>query len=87
MAHVRVPPLMRDLTGGQTTVSAPGRTVTQVIDALDMTYPGFVERLVPGGKLAAGLRVFIDDQIVLRGLNEAVNEDSEIRFLPLVGGG
>jgi hypothetical protein len=38
MAVVWIPSLMRDLTGGQEQVSAPGKTVGRVIAALDEAY-------------------------------------------------
>jgi sulfur-carrier protein len=87
MAQVRVPPLMRDLTGGQATVRASGRTVAQVIEALDAAYPGFKDRLMPGGQLAVGLGVVIDGRVVTTGLHASVSDESDMRFLSVLGGG
>ena len=87
MATVRLPSLMRDLTGGKETVSMPGRTVGEVIDALDEVYPGVKKRLFTGERLDPALRVAVDGKVVRRGLSEAIGERSKIRFLPVVAGG
>ncbi len=87
MASVWIPSLLRDLTGGQATVRASGRTVAQVIEALEAAYPGMKARLSPGGELAAGLAVAVDNIVAPLGLRAPVAEESEVRFLQAVGGG
>ncbi len=87
MATVWIPSLMRDLTAGRTQVQVSGRTVGEVIDALDRTYPGVKERLCRGGQLDPTVVVSIDDRIALLGLSQGVDEHCEIRFLPAVSGG
>ena len=87
MAVVMIPPLMRDLTGGQDKVSAPGKTVAQVIDALDAAYPGVKARVRDGDRLAAGVAVSVDGVIARLGLRAHVKEGSTIRFLPVIEGG
>ena len=47
MATVWIPSLMRDLTAGHAEVAVEGRTLGAVIDALEQTYPGVKERLLP----------------------------------------
>lgn len=78
---------MRDLTGGLERVVAPGRTVRDVILALDKLYPGIQERLCQGDRLDPTIVVVVDDQVAPLGLRQAVREDSEIRFLPALSGG
>jgi len=87
MAVVMIPPLMRDLTGGQDKVSAPGKTVAQVIDALDAAYPGVKARVRDGDRLAAGVAVSVDGVIARLGLRASVKADSILRFLPVIEGG
>ena len=43
---VRVPPVFRPLTSGQSTVSVEGATVAQVLASLDAAYPGFSAKLL-----------------------------------------
>jgi molybdopterin converting factor small subunit len=78
---------MRDLTGGQERVSVPGGTVGQVVDALDLAYPGIKGRLCKGDRLDPAIAVFVDGRVAPLGLSERVAEGSEVRFLPAVSGG
>ena len=87
MATVWIPSLMRDLTGGQETVKVPGKTVGQVIAALDAAYPGIRDRLCEGDRIGPAVAVSVDGRIAQLGLFESVGEQSEIRFLPAVSGG
>ena len=87
MATVWIPSLMRDLTAGLETVDASGSTVRQVIDALNRTYPGIVDRLCVGEQIDPAIAVHIDGRIAQRGLLAPVAESSEIHFLPAIAGG
>ena len=87
MATVIIPSLMRDLTGGQDKVSVPGKTVAQVIEALDAVYPGVKPRVADGDRLAAGVAVSVDGIIARLGLRAPVKAGSILRFLPVIEGG
>jgi molybdopterin synthase sulfur carrier subunit len=87
MARVWIPPLLRDLTGGRETVTVPGANVGQVIEALEQQFPGVRSRLCPDGALRPGLTVIVDGQVGRLGLLETTGPDSEVHFLPAIGGG
>jgi molybdopterin synthase sulfur carrier subunit len=87
MALVWIPPLLRDLTGGSETATVPGATVGQVIDTLELRFPGVRARLCPGGELRSGLAVVVDGAVGRFGVLEAVGPDSEVHFLPALAGG
>jgi molybdopterin synthase sulfur carrier subunit len=87
MALVWIPSMMRELTAGQDRVRAPGATVAEVVDALETAHPGVKERLLARGQLAPGVMVTVNGKRALRGLQEQVAEESEIRFLPIMAGG
>ena len=87
MAIVWIPPLMRDLTGGQARVSVPGGTVRAVIAALDKVYPGIKDRLCEGDRLDPIVTVSVDGRVARLGLYEPVGEQSEVLLLPAVAGG
>ena len=78
---------MRDLTGGRAQVSVPGRTVGEVIAALEAAYPGTRERLCPEGTLSPLVAVLVDGRPARAGLAEPVADESEIHFLPAAAGG
>ena len=87
MALVWIPSLMRDLTEGQDHVRVSGATIAEVIDAMEAAHPGIKERLLTQGQLAPGVMIAVDGKRALRGLQEQVTEESEVRFLPIVAGG
>ena len=78
---------MRDLTGGQEQISAPGKTVGEVIAKLDEAFPGVKSRLYMGEQLDPALAVFVDGRVARLGLLAPVENNSEIRFLPTIAGG
>ena len=87
MAVVWIPVLLRDLTAGQETVDVPGRTVGEVVAALDERYPGVRARLCQGGALRPGLAAAVDSQVARFGLSQPIGETSEVHFLPAIAGG
>ena len=87
MATVFVPSLMRKLTQGQEAVVVPGSTVREIINNLEKDYPGTKERLVDGFKIKANISVAIDGEVSPLGILEKVGEESEVHFLPAIGGG
>ena len=87
MATVWVPALLRDLTGDRETVEVAGRTVGEIIDALEARFPGMRGQLCRGTGLRPGLAVAVDTQIARLGLSQPVGETSEVHFLPALAGG
>jgi molybdopterin synthase sulfur carrier subunit len=87
MAHVWVPSLLRDLTGGQATVEVGGRSVGALLDALDAQYPGMKARLIENGAIIPGMQVLVDGKAAQMGLRQPVGEGSEVHFVPALAGG
>jgi molybdopterin synthase sulfur carrier subunit len=87
MATVWIPALLRNLTQGRESIQVAGASVGQIIDNLDLLYPGIKDRLCAGGALRRGIAVFIDSDIALEGLAQRVPENSEVHFVPAIGGG
>lgn len=87
MAIVFIPSLMQNLTGGQHKVEVPGATVRQVIENLEKRFPGIKERLVEDNRIKPNISVAIDGEITSLGMLEKVGENSEVHFLPAIGGG
>ncbi len=89
MPEVWLPPSLQRLTGGRDKVLVAGRTVRQVIDNLEQAYPGMKYELYYEEEdlLMPGISVIIDGETSQLGLLEHVREDSEVHFLPALGGG
>jgi molybdopterin synthase sulfur carrier subunit len=87
MATVWIPSLLRDLTGGALHVAVPGEKVRDLIAALDARYPGLAARLVEDGALRHGIVLTVDGVANRQGLRARVQPDSEVHFVPAIGGG
>jgi sulfur-carrier protein len=87
MATVVIPALLRKLTGNKDRTVATGATLKEIIDDLERQFPGFRERVVEKGDLAGSIAVAIDGEVITGGLSESVPADSEIHFVPAIGGG
>lgn len=89
MAEVWIPPKLQPLTGGNQQVQVEGATVRRLINNLEKQYPGIKEFLVDEGEedLIPGLAVIVDGEASQLGMMEKVQENSEVHFLPAIGGG
>ena len=87
MPQVFIPPLMRPLTGGRDVVVIDGQNVRELIEHLDLQYPGIRNRLIEGDQLRSGLAVAIGTKFSSRGLMSKTQPNDEVHFLPAIGGG
>ena len=87
MATVFIPSLMQSITGGQQTVEIEGATVRQIIENLEKAHPGMKARLVENNRVKPNISVAVDGEVTPMGMLEKVGENSEVHFLPAIGGG
>jgi sulfur-carrier protein len=87
MATVFIPALLRKLTGGKDRTQATGATLRELIDDLERQFPGFRDRVVEEGDLIGSIAVSINGEVITGGLSESVPANSEIHFVPAIGGG
>ena len=59
----------------------------KLLDRLEELYPGMKGRLVEDGGIRPNLAVAIDGEVARMGLLEKVGENSEVHFVPAIGGG
>lgn len=87
---VRIPTQLRTLTGGAGEVSVEASTVGDALKALDVSHPGFGERIFDeDGKLRRFVNVFLADEDVrfLSGLDTSVTDGQTLSIVPAVAGG
>lgn len=89
MPEVWIPPQMQRITGAPDRVPVDGATVRQVINNLERLHPGIKELLYDAelDDITPGLAVIVDGDVSQLGLMERVRPDSEMHFLPAIGGG
>ena len=87
---VKIPTPLRKLTNGETSVTAEGATVGEIVDSLQASYPGIQERLIDDeGGLRHFVNIYLDGEDVryLDGLNSSVRDNAELSIVPAVAGG
>ena len=87
MAIVFIPTMLQKMTGGAQKVDMEARNVRQVIERLEELYPGIKELLVEDGEILPNLAIAIDGDVAIMGMLEKVGENSEVHFVPAIGGG
>lgn len=87
MARLFIPPPMRSMTAERDVVEVQGATIRDAIDGLESLYPGTKAMLCRDGQLRPGLMVAVDSAIATSGLREPLSANSEVHFLPAIGGG
>ena len=87
MPTVFIPTMLQKMTGGVKQVDFEAKNVRQVIEELDRLYPGMKDKLVEDGAIRSNLAVAVDGEIARMGLLEKVAENSEVHFVPAIGGG
>ncbi|HTW89406.1 MAG TPA: MoaD/ThiS family protein [Candidatus Binataceae bacterium] len=87
MPTVIVPALLRKFTGGVERVQVSGRNLREIIDDLERRFPGMSAHLLDDGELNGSVVASIDGEIDAAGIQASVNENSEVYFLPALGGG
>jgi molybdopterin synthase sulfur carrier subunit len=90
MAAVRIPPVLRAKTGGQSEVEAAGNNVGEVLRALTAEHPETQGQLFgEDGDLNRYVNIYLNDEDVrvLDGLETAVKDGDTVVILPAMAGG
>jgi molybdopterin synthase sulfur carrier subunit len=87
MPKVWIPALLLPLSEGKQTMDIPGKTVRQVIDNLELEYPGIRARLMDDDRLRPSISVMVDGVISQEKLRHKLDESSEVHFIPAISGG
>jgi sulfur-carrier protein len=87
--EVRIPTILRTLTGGAKSVEGSGDTLDELIADLDARHAGLRDRLVDDSGLRRFVNVYLNDEDVrfLGGLTATVKDGDTVTVLPAVAGG
>ncbi len=82
-----IPTPLRSYTGGKAEVQAEGRTLAELLHALDARYPGIRFRMIDEQDgIRPHMRVFVNGEQVLR-IDLALASTDEIQILQALSGG
>ncbi|MBE3001455.1 MoaD/ThiS family protein [Nocardiopsis sp. HNM0947] len=87
--EVRIPTILRNLTGDAKVVEGQGSNLGELFDDLENRHPGIQERLVQDGKLRRFINVYLNDEDVrfVGGLQSELSDGDSVTILPAVAGG
>ena len=87
---VRIPTILRPLTGGASEVTADGGTLAEVLAAVDKEHPGVSGRVLDDdGKIRRFVNVYVGDEDVrfASGLDTETPDGVTVSIIPAVAGG
>jgi molybdopterin converting factor small subunit len=87
---VRIPTILRQLTGGAAEVQADGATLSDVLKAVDAAHPGVSGRVLDDdGKIRRFVNVYVGEEDVrfASGLETPTPDGVLISIIPAVAGG
>ena len=89
MTKVRIPPTLREQTGGEREVLAEGDTVRDLLDDLMGRFPALRHQIVEDEGLAPFVNVYVggEDVRTREGLETRVDESATVILLPAMAGG
>ena len=90
MPTIKVPPVLRPQTDGESEVAVDGATVGEALRALAERYPGTMDQLFsPEGELNRYVNVYLNDEDVrvLDGLETDATQSDTVVILPAMAGG
>lgn len=90
MPKVKIPPVLRAQTGGQSVVEADGGNVGDVLRNLTESHPDLSRQLFDdAGELNRYVNVYLNDEDVrlLDGLGTSAGEGDTVVILPAMAGG
>jgi molybdopterin converting factor small subunit len=89
MRKVRIPPTLREVTGGERELPAEGDTVRELLEDLMGRFPALRTQLVEDGDIAPFVNVYVEGEDVrtLDGLETDVRPGATVILLPAMAGG
>ena len=89
MTKVRIPPTLREVTGGERELPAEGDTVRELLEDLMGRFPELRTQLVEDGDIAPFVNVYVEGEDVrtLDGLETDVRPGATVILLPAMAGG
>jgi molybdopterin converting factor small subunit len=86
---VRIPPTLRQTTGGEREIEGSGSTLRELLENVNERYPDLGAKVYSGGELARFVNVYVggEDSRTLQGLETPVDASTTVILLPAMAGG
>ena len=89
MVNIKIPTPLRKFTNQEGEVQADGDTIIELIENLEIKYPGIKQRLLDEtGKIRKFINIYVGDEDIRFLQKEATKvEGKEITIVPAIAGG
>lgn len=86
---VNIPTILRPLTDNQKRIEISGLNVLEIIEQMDLQYPGIRDKLLSGGQSHRFINIYVNDDDIrfTDGLATPLRDGDSITILPSVAGG
>ena len=86
---VRIPTPLQKLTDGKSEVDCSAKNIMELVEVLDMDYPGMKERLSDGGKIRRFINIYVNEEDI-RFVNKdetTLKDGDNVSIVPAIAGG
>ena len=88
MATIRIPVPLRKLVGGSEEIKTFGKTLTECLELLCLSYPDIKDRLYDeNGEVRRFINIFVNDEDMRFLNNDLIKEEDVISIVPAIAGG
>jgi len=87
---VKIPSPLYRLTGGLSVVEAQGGDISDVLEDLEMRFPGFKDQLCDAkGALRPWMHIYVNGEDIrfLAGLQTRLEDQAQVSIIPAIAGG
>lgn len=78
---------MQDLTDGIDKIELKVKTIREMIQILELKFPGFSQRIFEGNSIRDDISIIVDGIQNSEGMGKIILNAVEIHFIPLISGG
>ncbi|MCL0061472.1 MoaD/ThiS family protein [Thermodesulfovibrionales bacterium] len=86
---IRIPSSLQKLTQGKDEVEGKGGTIIELINNLEIRYPGIGERILDNGKIRRFINIYLNEEDIrfLQAEQTEVKDGDEASIVPAIAGG
>lgn len=84
-----IPAIFLNVTDNKEIIECSSGNILNIVNELDIKYPGFAEKILDGGKIKKYINIYINNKDVrfLSGENTIVKDNDEVLILPAISDG
>ena len=87
--RVMIPSFLHSVTRGVAEAEAPAGLIRDILEGLDLKYPGFKEKIAGNGRIKVFVNIYVNEENIrfLNGELTQAKDGDEVTIIPEVAGG